>query len=298
MSASPRWRAPPAIRASVVLHGAALAGIALAPAHWPWAVGTIAANHLLLAGAGFAPRSTLIGDTVWRLPRDAAARGELALTFDDGPDTELTPRVLDALAAAGARATFFCVGERVLRDAALARRIVDAGHEIGNHSHRHSTAFAWSGPRTLAREVDDAQRAIADATGIVPRLFRAPFGIRTPLLDPVLAARGLRHVTWSARGFDTVAAGAGRVLSRLETGLRPGAVLLLHDGRATGVRAGVPASWAADVLPMLLEAMTARGLKSVGVGETLARTGAVDAATAVHAAERAPVPDPAVRRVR
>ena len=257
------WKPPPAIYASAALHGGAELGAAAFPAQWPWAAGAVALNHAVLATAGFVASSSLVGKTIWQLPEAAARRGALALTFDDGPDPESTPRVLDALAHAGARATFFCVGERVRRHPALVRRALAEGHQIGNHSWRHAWHFPLSGPRRIAAEIDAAQSAIADATGVLPELFRAPFGVRTPFLDPVLAWRGLTHVSWSHRGYDTIGAEPGAVLRRLVAGVRAGAVLLLHDGRATGGAIRMGSAGIAAVLDGLLARVQALGLRPV-----------------------------------
>jgi len=127
----------------------AIALAALRPQLWPWSLGPIAADHLLLAGIGLWPRSTLLGSNWRRLPREAAAGGAVALTIDDGPDPEITPRVLDALDQHATKATFFCIGERVLRHAALAREIVRRGHAIENHSQRHVHSFSLMGLRAL-----------------------------------------------------------------------------------------------------------------------------------------------------
>ncbi|MFO1363708.1 MAG: polysaccharide deacetylase family protein [Burkholderiales bacterium] len=232
-----------------------------APASWPWVAGGIVANHAALALAGFLPRSRLLGPNLARLPAPAAQRSEVALTFDDGPDPEVTPRVLDALDAAGLKATFFLIGERAARHAALAREIVRRGHAVENHSHRHSTAFGWYGPGRARREVEAAQGAIADATGVAPAFFRAPFGIRNPLLDPALARCGLRYVSWTRRGFDTVARDPRQVLDRLAHGLAAGDILLLHDGITVRRRAG--AAPALAVLPALAARLAAAGLRSV-----------------------------------
>lgn len=258
-----RWRMPTALRASAWLHAGAAAGALAWPEHWPWAAAAVAANHAAIAAAGFAPRSALIGDNLSRLPPRAALAGQVALTFDDGPDPEVTPRVLDTLAAARCPATFFCVGERAARHPALLRRMVAEGHAVENHSHRHATSFAWGGPRRLGAEIDAAQQAILQAAGVAPRFFRAPFGIRTALLDPVLARRGLRYASWSVRGYDAVARDAARVLRRLRPGVTAGAVVLLHDGRATGGRPGRPASVAPALLPSLLALLAERGLVPV-----------------------------------
>jgi peptidoglycan/xylan/chitin deacetylase (PgdA/CDA1 family) len=249
------------VRASAVLHAAGAVALVAAPASWPWVLGGLAANHLGLAVAGCLPRSTLLGPNLVRLPDAAAQRAEVALTFDDGPDPEATPRVLDALDAAGLRASFFLVGERAARHPALAREIVRRGHAVENHSHRHSTAFPWYGPARARREIAAAQAAIADAAGVAPVFFRAPFGIRNPLLDPALARLGLRLVSWTRRGFDTVARDSQSVVERLVGGLAAGDILLLHDGVAVRPRTG--GVHAAAVLPALGARCAALGLKSV-----------------------------------
>lgn len=220
----------PALGTTALLHAGGTAALLYDPLAWPWIGSGLIANHAVLTAAGFAPRSTLLGPNLARLPGAAAERGEVALTFDDGPDPDITPRVLDLLDAAGMQATFFLVGSRVARYPAIAREIVRRGHGAENHSDRHSPAFAFYGVGRARRDIARAQAAIAGATGSVPRYFRAPFGIRSPLLEPALAALGLQYVSWTRRGFDTVEADAGKVFGRLVRALAPGDVLLLHDG--------------------------------------------------------------------
>ena len=268
----PRWRPGPLLWASLPAHGLALGGLLLAPVLWPWWLGLLAVNHALLASVGLWPRSTALGPNLTRLPPAAAARGEVALTFDDGPDPAVTPQVLDALDAAGVRASFFCVGERVRTHAALAREIVRRGHQIENHTESHPNAFAAYGWRRMAAQVADGQRSIAAVTGRTPRFFRAVAGLRNPFLDPILARHGLRLAAWTRRGYDARDGNADAVLRRLTRGLGAGDVLLLHDGHAARTPAGQPVVLA--VLPPLLAALRARGLRPVPLAE------ACDAATA------------------
>ena len=225
-------------------------------------LGALIANHAVLAGAGLVPRSRLLGPNLVRLPEAAARRGEVALTFDDGPDPEVTPRVLDCLEAAAMKATFFVVGKRARRYPALVREIVRRGHAVENHSDRHSTAFGWYGFARTQREIAAAQAAITAAAGVAPVFFRAPFGVRNPLLDPVLARCGLRYVSWSRRGFDTIVRDPARVMARLVESLAAGDILLLHDGVATGAspRSGLPAL---EAIPALASRLQSVGLRSV-----------------------------------
>lgn len=254
------WRPAPLIRGSVALHLAA-AGAALArPRWWPWALSAVVADHLLLTAAGLWPRSKLLGPNWTRLPA-AGGAAAIAITVDDGPDPEITPRVLALLDERRVRATFFCVGERVTRHAALAREIVQRGHAIENHSQRHLHRFSLLGPRALAAEIAHAQQAILAATGEVAQFFRAPAGLRNPFLEPVLARANLRLVSWTRRGFDTVSGSAQGVLGRLTRRLEAGDILLLHDGHAARTARG--SAVILEVLPPLLAAIDAAGLSPV-----------------------------------
>ena len=226
------WRPSPFVAASIVGHAAAAGLVALRPAVWPWALGGLVADHAVLMAAGLWPRSSLLGPNWTRLPPEATARGEVALTIDDGPEPEVTPPLLDQLDRHGARATFFCIGERVAAQPALARDIVRRGHAIENHSQRHLLRFSLLGPRAMAAEIAAAQSVIAAVVGVAPRFFRAPAGLRNPFLEPILAHLGLRLASWPRRGVDTVSGTPSVVLARLMRGLGAGDILLLHDGHA------------------------------------------------------------------
>jgi peptidoglycan-N-acetylglucosamine deacetylase len=252
------YRPAPVIRASVTLHAVAAGAVLVRPPLWPWALSAVVANHLLLTAAGLWPRASLLGPNWTRLPGTGAAARAVALTLDDGPDPEVTPRVLALLDAHRARATFFCIGERVARYPQLAREIVARGHCLENHSQRHLHSFALLGPRGLAAEVGRAQETIRAATGEVPRFFRAPAGLRNPFLEAVLARAGLQLVSWTRRGFDTVSRDPAGVLRRLTRRLQPRDILLLHDGHAARLPGGAPV--VLEVLPRLLGALETAGL--------------------------------------
>lgn len=252
------WRPTPIVVGSAALHVAAVAAAALRPHVWPWSLGAIAADHLLLTGIGLWPRSTLLGSNWRRLPGDSG----IAITIDDGPDPEVTPRVLDVLEQhGGAKATFFCIGENVLRHAALAREIVRRGHAIENHSQRHVHHFSVMGLRGLSQEVGRAQETIGSVVGSVPRFFRAPAGLRNPLLDPVLTRFDLQLASWTRRGFDTVSHDPDTVLNKLTRQLGGGDILLLHDGHAARTLAGQPVIL--EVLPRLLQAVARLNLRPI-----------------------------------
>ena len=272
-----RWRPSPLVSASLGLHAGALALLVARPSAWPWAVGAILADQALLAAIGLIPRSTLLGPNWTRLPAGAIDRREVAITVDDGPDPRITPRVLDLLDERGAKATFFCIGERVQRHAELAREMVRRGHSVENHSQRHLSHFSLLGPRGLVAEIERAQDTIGITTGQHPWFFRAPAGLRSPFLDPVLSRLGLRLASWTRRGFDTVSVRAEAVLGKLTRGLGPGDILLLHDGHAALTGNGVPI--VLEVLPRLLDSIAAAALTPVTLRAALG-SGSREAAAA------------------
>ncbi|WP_038208978.1 polysaccharide deacetylase family protein [Xenophilus azovorans] len=263
----PPWRAPPFLRVSAALHFGAVAAAVAVPGAWPWALGAVVVNHAAITAIGLTPRSRWLGQNMTRLPAAAAARGEVALTIDDGPEPGVTPAVLDLLDAAGQRATFFCIAERVQAHPALAREILARGHSIQNHTARHRHNFSVLGPRGYAAEISRAQDMIAAVTGERPTCFRAPAGFRNPFLAPVLHRLGLLLVSWTRRGFDTRERDAAKVLARLADGLAAGDILLLHDGHAARTAAGRPV--VLEVLPPLLAQLQRQGLRSVTLPQAL-----------------------------
>lgn len=270
MTASPqsrRWQPSPFVKGSFALHACAVAGAILQPEIWPWAVAAIAANQGALTAAGMWPRSSLLGPNWVSLPEAAASRGEIAITIDDGPDPDVTPRVLDILEEHGAQASFFCIGTRAARYPELCREIVARGHAVENHSQRHLHHFALLGPRQTERELQAAQDTLAGITGQVPRFFRAVAGLRSPLLDPVLSRLDLRLASWTRRGFDTRDGDPDSVAARLLHGFGAGDILLLHDGNAA--RSVTGEAVILKVLPTLLQTAKAAGLRSVSLRSTL-----------------------------
>ena len=262
-----RWRPTPLTAVSMLLHAAAPATVLILPDTWPFAVGAIAGNHLLLGFAGLRPRSSLLGPNWTRLPASSEARGEVALTIDDGPDPLVTPQVLDILDLHDAKASFFCVGDEALRYPDLCREIVRRGHAVENHSQSHSRYFAAFGPRRTAVDVDRGQQTLRAITGETPRFFRPTAGLRSVFLDPVLARRGLRLASWTRRGFDTRECRADLVLRRLARNLHGGDILLLHDGNSARTAAGVPVIL--EVLPRLLDIIRDAGLHPVTLRSTI-----------------------------
>ncbi len=182
----------------------------------------------------------------------------VALTFDDGPHPQGTPAVLEALAAAAIRATFFLVGEQVEREPALAAEIVAAGHEVALHGHRHRLLLRL--PRAaIAADLDRGSAAIGDATGRDPRLHRPPYGIYSRAGLGVVRERGLRPLLWSAWGRDwRRRATAQSITEMVCRELRPGSVLLLHDADWYSSRESWRATAAA--IPRIAERLAGQGL--------------------------------------
>ena len=266
--ASPRWQPAFLIRATLLLHGLAVIALIAAPAHWRWVLGAVAFNHMLLAAVGLWPRSHWLGPNWTRLPASAAARHEIALTIDDGPDPVVTPQVLDLLDRHAVQATFFCIGEKAARFPELCREIVRRGHAIENHSQHHRHYFSLMGLRGITRELQTAQDTLTSLTGERPLFFRAPAGLRNPFLDPALTRLGLRLASWSSRGFDTRVGDARRIQDQLLPGLQAGAIVLLHDGNAARTLDGQPVIL--EVIPALLQCAATRGLRWVTLRQALA----------------------------
>lgn len=182
----------------------------------------------------------------------------IALTFDDGPDPESTPRFLDALDALGVRATFFVLGEHAVRHPGVVRETVRRGHELGVHGWRHTRPWRPA-PARDAEEVARAVRVVHDLTGRRPRWYRPPYGILTAGRWRAARRAGLRTVLWSAWGRDwTAAATPASVRARIAADLRGGGTVLLHDSD----RCGAPGCWRAALgaLPALVRDCRAAGL--------------------------------------
>jgi peptidoglycan-N-acetylglucosamine deacetylase len=241
-----RWRLRLLVLPSVAVLGLALGGEPRLAAGLFVAVG-----YVLMLGT-LRPSSHLFGPLVRELSAAQAARGEVWLTFDDGPDPQTTPILLDCLARHGVRAGFFLIGEKARRHPELVRAIAAAGHLIGNHSQTHAAGRFWGlPPAAMWREIAGCQQTLTELLGSPPTLFRPPVGHHNPFVWPPLQALGLKMVLWNCRGFDAVLRDPAAVRRRLEAGLRPGAIVLLHEGRAD----------AGELLEQVLQTLAACGLR-------------------------------------
>ena len=176
------------------------------------------------------PTTRLLGPVVTRLPDDSG----VLITIDDGPHPDTTHALLDLLDRYQAKAVFFVIGKRVCQWPHLVLEIARRGHTLANHSQTHPAAFFWAlGPRATWHEIAGCQQSLETVLGKAPVWFRAPVGHYNLFTHPALAWLGLRLISWSCRGFDGVDQNVPRILSRLEPDLKPGAIVLLHEGLAS-----------------------------------------------------------------
>jgi len=219
---------------------AARAGLGVAGAFLAWAVRGRSAR--------------VFGPSVWRGSRERRA---LALTFDDGP-SEGTPRILEILERHRVPATFFQIGMNVERLPAVALRVHEAGHAIGNHSYSHpffcDPRFGVRPGQSIERELRRAQEAIAEHTGARPVWFRAPYGVRWFGLGPALERLRLTGVMWTVIGYDWKRL-AGAVVDGVASRVSPGAIVCLHDGRELRAKPDIGATVEAlrRLVPLLLD---------------------------------------------
>ncbi len=219
---------------------------------------------MILAGV-MIPRLAMFAPVICCVP---SRRLQVVLTFDDGPNPESTRKVLATLGSFGAHATFFVLGEKARTAPEVLREIAAAGHEIGVHGDRHDRLLSLRHPDRIAFDVERAQGAVAAATGQRPRLFRPPLGHVSPRTALVARRLGLTLVGWSVRARDGLAGTTAAVaLRRVVAGLRPGAIVLLHDAAERSQRE--PAGVAA--LPDILAEARRRGLRCVSLSQALAQ---------------------------
>ena len=202
----------------------------------------------------FVPSAQGLGRVFTRF--ETSAR-ELWLTIDDGPDPNDTPQILELLDRHQARATFFVVGERAARHAPLVSEILRRGHHVANHTHTHPLGTFWCcTPRRLRDELGRAAATLASA-GAVTHWFRPPAGIKPLGLANALAALRLECVAWTVRSGDCLGRHPERIVAHVVRQLRPGAIVLMHEGDS--VRPGVRVR----AIALLLEACGAQNYRCI-----------------------------------
>ena len=258
--------------AATVLEAAGATAIGAAGTTGPGVAGVtalgLAGAGVLLAGgwayAAMYPESQIFG----RVLVAGDDPREMALTYDDGPNPAATPALLDVLAEFGVRATFFLIGGFARREAALARRVAEAGHAVGCHSMTHPR-LAWQSAGRIGWEIAESQRAVEDATGQTVRLFRPPHGARRPLVLRVARDLGMITVQWNVSCEDWAVNTAEAVVHRAERGLSRarrravGSNVLLHDGSHRGL--GAARTHTVVATRQLIERYGPEGMRFVGI---------------------------------
>jgi peptidoglycan/xylan/chitin deacetylase (PgdA/CDA1 family) len=215
-------------------------------AWWVFALVIFAYSLVLFYGVYFI-QSGFFLKTIYKGTPEAGRA--IALTFDDGPSPEYTPRVLDILKEHNLKAAFFCIGKNIAGNEALLQRIAREGHVIGNHSLTHSSWFDLFPARKMLAELQQTDTLIELATGRRPALFRPPYGVINPNVRDAVRQSGHVVIGWNVRSYDTMIDDNQKLMDRLLRLLRPGAVVLLHDhGKRTP-----------EVLPQFIRAVRERG---------------------------------------
>ena len=222
-------------------------------------IGGAAAAAGIAAHGAFYRNSAVFGTALGRLPTRERV---VALTFDDGPNPDATPPILDALADAGIHATFFILGRHAERWPQLVRRVHAEGHAIGNHGFYHRKLH-FKSPAYVRDDLARGADAIAQACGARPALFRAPHGFRSPWVNRIARSMGERVIGWSLGVWDSDRPGADVIARRTVDGAKPGSILLLHDG--DGYDASGDRRQTAQAVPDVLTMLTARGYRFVTV---------------------------------
>lgn len=223
------------------------------------AAAAAAAAAGIAAHGAFYRNSTVFGPALGRLPTHERV---VALTFDDGPNPEATPAILDALSRAGIHATFFILGRHAERWPDLVRRVHAEGHAVGNHGFYHRKLH-FKSPAYVRDDMARGADAIAQACGARPALFRAPHGFRSPWVNRIAHSMGERVIGWSLGVWDSDRPGADVIARRTVDGTRPGSILLLHDG--DGYDPSGDRRQTAQAVPEVLSTLTTRGYRFVTV---------------------------------
>lgn len=183
----------------------------------------------------------------------------IAITFDDGPNSEFTPNVLELLSKYNAKATFFSIGMHIEAHPEILKSIADAGHEVGNHSYSHNTTIDFNKTNEWLKEIETTDALIEKVTGKQSTLFRPPFGVTTPNLAKALKTTNHKVIGWNIRSFDTVISNPEVIQKRIRNRVKPGAIVLLHDTHKNSQ----------IILEHLLQFLQQNGYKMVTINELM-----------------------------
>ncbi|TDU81679.1 polysaccharide deacetylase [Prosthecobacter fusiformis] len=225
----------------------------LAVGLWPWALLIFATTFIVIGYGTVNPQSRLFSTHVSSLSEQQAREGQVWLTVDDGPDPHTTLPLLDLLDEHQAKAGFFLIGKKAAQHPELVREIARRGHLIGNHSQTHPSGSFWTlRPRRMWAEVAGCQQTLTDILGTAPVWFRPPVGHHNLFLTVPLRTLGLTMAIWNCRGFDGVVKDPKLILRLISRSLKPGSIVLLHDGTSTCI----------EVMKGTLRLLSERGLQA------------------------------------
>ena len=219
-------------------------------------IGLAALGISVIGGAmhgAFHRNSPLFGPALGKIGSD---RKVVALTFDDGPNPDATPLILDTLREKKVRATFFILGSHAERWPELVRRISREGHQIGNHGYFHRK-LQFKSPFYVSRDIRLGIRAIKRAGAPAPKYFRAPHGFRSPWTTPIASSYGERTIGWSLGVWDSDRPGVDEIVKRTLEGVEPGSIILLHDG--DGYNPDGDRTQTAAALPQIIDRLKEQG---------------------------------------
>lgn len=237
----------------------------------PARIGLWLAILCIMAGLGLTLQAVLPGNHFYGPVFIEAATQEkiVALTFDDGPYPPYTQQVLNVLKENGVPATFFVVGKNVERYPELVKRIVDEGHQLGNHTYSHPDLLKLDRGQ-IAAEVDKTQRLLFEITGRVPDIMRPPHGFRDAVVMEVMAERNLKVVEWSVMCRDWVNPGVETITRRVVSKVKSGSIILLHDG--DGVDSTASRAQTVEATRRIIHELKSQDYRFVTVDEILKTT--------------------------
>ena len=229
-----------------------------------YALGAILLIWIILSIRGMTSmRSRVFGKVYWR---GNPAEKSVSLTFDDGPTAHYTAQILDVLALHNVKATFFVIGENLKDNPDLARRIHAEGHEMGNHTQSHPWMFRMLFS-SIREDILLCQDEIEKNTGYRPRFFRQPVGINNPSVMKVIDGLGMVMIGWQARAYDAVPTEKGKIINRILSRIRPGGIIILHDG--CDAKTDQDRSATVEALKEIIPALKTRGYKFKTVSELI-----------------------------
>ncbi len=184
---------------------------------------------------------------------------QIAISFDDGPAKKYTAEILQVLKANNVPAVFFCIGKNIAGNEDLLKQIKDEGHIIGNHSFSHHFWFDLFSTKKMLNDVGLMSETVRELVGVIPKLFRPPYGVTTPNMKTVMSKNGLTAIGWNIRSLDTVIKGEEKLLQKISNQLKPGSIILLHDTSKTTLA----------ILPRFIELAKNKGYEFVRIDKLL-----------------------------